>query len=203
MGESSSRSNTIDVEKLICYSDDLVKVLRDQRDFNNITQTLQRSISLSSTCYSDFNNLHSLLQDYEEKIKACKQKTEEARHETTTDAEVDLLQRELEEELEKERMLKEELRLISNEFNDLEKQWVCVQQQKKTSLKIEKDKQRAQMMLSMYASVTNIVPNLDDQSKISGYIVEKDKKSVEKFEYDNLKIPTLDVCNDIWNKISS
>ncbi|OIW07408.1 hypothetical protein TanjilG_19249 [Lupinus angustifolius] len=93
--------------------------------------------------------------------------------------------------------------LISNEFNDLEKQWVCVQQQKKTSLKIEKDKQRAQMMLSMYASVTNIVPNLDDQSKISGYIVEKDKKSVEKFEYDNLKIPTLDVCNDIWNKISS
>ncbi|CAL0302611.1 unnamed protein product [Lupinus luteus] len=203
MGESFSRSNNIDVDKLISYSDDLVKVLRDQRDFNNITHTLQRSVSLSSTCHSDFNNLHSLLQDYEEKINACKQKTEEARHETTSDAEVDLLERELEEELEKERILKEELRLISNEFNDLEQQWVSVQEQKKTSLKIEKDRQRAQMMLSMYASVTNIVPNFDDQSKISGYIVEKDKKAVEKFEYDSLKVPTLDVCNDIWSKISS
>ena len=48
--------------------------------------------------------------DYQKKIDACKQKKEEARSESAADAELDLLQRELEEELEKERMLKEEFR---------------------------------------------------------------------------------------------
>ncbi|XP_019412940.1 PREDICTED: uncharacterized protein LOC109325197 [Lupinus angustifolius] len=203
MGEWCSRNNNIDVDKLISYSDDLVKVLQDQHDVTNLTHTLKRTVSLSSTCDSDFNHLHSLLQDYQKKIDACKQKTEEARCATTTDAELDLLQRELDEELEKERLLKEEFRAVSNKFIDLEQQWASVQEQKKTSLKIEKDKLRTQMLLSMYASVTNIVPNLDDESKISGYIVEKDKNVVDKFEYDSSKIPTQDVCNDIWNTISS
>ncbi|KAE9622251.1 hypothetical protein Lalb_Chr01g0023271 [Lupinus albus] len=199
MGEwDSTKNNNIDVDKLISYSDDLVKVLQDQHDVTNLTHTLKRTVSLSSTSHSDFNHLHSLLQDYQKKIDECKQKTEEARCGTTTDAELDLLQRELEEELEKERLLKED-----NEFIDLEQQWASVQEQKKTSLKIEKDKLRAQMLLSMYASVTNIVPNLDDQSKISGYILEKDKNVVDNFEYDSSKMPTQDVCNDIWNKISS
>ncbi|KAF7825501.1 kinetochore protein SPC24-like protein [Senna tora] len=61
----------------------------------------------------------------------------------------------------------------------------------------------SRMMLSMYASVTNIVPNLDDQSKISGYIVEKDKNAVEKFEFDSSKITALDVCNEIWKIVGS
>ncbi|CAL0328309.1 unnamed protein product [Lupinus luteus] len=171
MGEWSSRNNNIDVDNLISYSDDLVKVLQDQHDVTNLTHTLKRTVSLSSTCDSDFNHLHSLLQDYQKKIDACKQKTEEARRGTAADEELDRLQRELEEELEKERLLKEEFRAISNEFIDLERQWASSQAQKKTSLKIEKDKRRAQMLLSMYASVTNIVPNIDDPSKISGRIL--------------------------------
>lgn len=48
--------------------------------------------------------------DYQKKIDECKQKTEQARSEVVADAELDLLQRELDEELEKERMLGEELR---------------------------------------------------------------------------------------------
>ncbi|KAK7339934.1 hypothetical protein VNO77_20621 [Canavalia gladiata] len=90
---------------------------------------------------------------------------------------------------------------ISNEFNDLEQQRVSVQEQKKALLQIEKDKIRKQMILSMYASVTNIVPNLDEESKISGYIVDKDKNAVGKFEYDTTKMTTIDVCNDIWKII--
>ena len=52
--------------------------------------------------------------DCEKKVDACKQKIEEARSETVTDAELDLLQRELEEDLEKERLLKEEFRYVSS-----------------------------------------------------------------------------------------
>ncbi|XP_014506523.1 uncharacterized protein LOC106766301 [Vigna radiata var. radiata] len=80
----------------------------------------------------------------EKKVDACKQKIEEARSETVADAELDLLQRELEEELEKECLLKEEFRAIGDEFNDLEQQWISVQEQKKTLQKIEKTKLRAQ-----------------------------------------------------------
>lgn len=48
--------------------------------------------------------------DYQEKTDACKQKTERAKSEVAAEAEVDHLQIELEEELEKERALQEELR---------------------------------------------------------------------------------------------
>jgi len=54
--------------------------------------------------------------DYEKKVDACKQKIEGVRSETAADAELDLLQRELEEELEKERLLKEEFRYGSSRF---------------------------------------------------------------------------------------
>ncbi|XP_061376134.1 kinetochore protein SPC24 homolog [Gastrolobium bilobum] len=195
-------SRNIDVEELVSFGDDFVKALKDQRDINNLSHCLEQTLSLSSTCNSDSNEVRSLLQDYQKKIESYKQKIEEARSETAADAALDLLQRELEEELEKERLLKEEFRAISNEFNDLEKQWISIQEQRKTSLKIEQDRLRTQMVLSMYASVTNIVPNLDDQSKISGYIVKKDKNAVEQFEYDTSKMKTLDVCNDIWKMIS-
>ncbi|MED6185038.1 hypothetical protein PIB30_053121 [Stylosanthes scabra] len=103
-------SRTIEVEKLISWSDDLVKVLQDQRNLDNLAMCLQRTTSLSSTCNSDLNHVRNLLQDCQKKIEACKQKKEEARCETASDAELDLLQRELDEELEKENLLKEELR---------------------------------------------------------------------------------------------
>lgn len=196
-------SGKIDLDKLISYSDDLVKVLKDKRDINCLTQCLEQSNSLSSSCNADFNEVRSLLEDYRKKIDECKHKTEQARSEVVADAELDLLQRELEEELEKERMLGEELRSCSIEFNDLEQQRISILGRKKNLQKLEQDELRAQMTLSMYASVTNIIPNLEDQSKISGYIVEKDKNAVEKFEFDPSKMTALDVCNEIWKIVDS
>ncbi|WJX76742.1 hypothetical protein P8452_60125 [Trifolium repens] len=198
-------SRNFDVNQLISISNDLVNVLQDpnDRDLNILSQCLQHTFSISSTCDSDLNEVSSLFQDYQNKIDSHKQKIEDARSETAADAELELLQRELDEELEKERLLKEEFRAISNEFNDLEHQQISVREQKKKLLKIEQDKQRTRMLLSMYASVTNIVPNLDDQSKISGYIVEKEKDSVEKFEFDTSEMAILDVCNDMWKTISN
>ncbi|KAK0585308.1 hypothetical protein LWI29_026585 [Acer saccharum] len=48
--------------------------------------------------------------DYQRKIDVCKQKIEQAKSEVAAEAEVDHLQKELEEEFEKERLLQEELR---------------------------------------------------------------------------------------------
>nr|KYP35021.1 hypothetical protein KK1_043966 [Cajanus cajan] len=103
-------SRNMEVEKLISYTDDLVKVLQDPRDHHSLSHCLQQTHFLSSTCHSHLNDARSFLQDYQKKIDACKQKIEEARSETASDADLDLLQRELEEELEKDRSLKEEFR---------------------------------------------------------------------------------------------
>lgn len=48
--------------------------------------------------------------DYQKKIDACKQKMDEAKSEAATDTEINLLEKELEGELQREQMLREELR---------------------------------------------------------------------------------------------
>ncbi|KAM1823340.1 hypothetical protein ACFX13_025981 [Malus domestica] len=57
MGEASG------ISKLISYSDDLVKVLKDQRDINNLAQCLQHRKALRSSCDSDFNEVQNSLQE--------------------------------------------------------------------------------------------------------------------------------------------
>ncbi|KAM2854986.1 hypothetical protein FF1_025361 [Malus domestica] len=56
MGEASG------ISKLISYSDDLVKVLKDQRDINNLAQCLQHRKALRSSCDSNFNEVQNSLQ---------------------------------------------------------------------------------------------------------------------------------------------
>ncbi|KAB1997938.1 hypothetical protein E1A91_D12G056200v1 [Gossypium mustelinum] len=79
----------IDVEKLISYSDDLVEVLNDKRDINNLTQCFQHFNDLRSHCDADSNEVHRLLREYEEKIEACKKKTEQAKLEVADGAEME------------------------------------------------------------------------------------------------------------------
>ncbi|KAL4021566.1 hypothetical protein IC575_020370 [Cucumis melo] len=69
--------------------------------------------------------------------------------------------------------------------------------------KLEQQELWAQRKLSMYASVTDIIPNMDDQSKISGHIVDRNKRVVQKFEFDPTKISSFDTCNGLWNMINS
>ncbi|KAF2306466.1 hypothetical protein GH714_018350 [Hevea brasiliensis] len=98
MGDSSGK---IDVDKLISYSDDLVAVLKEKRDINILTQCLDKSKALRSSCDADFNEARTLLEDHQKKIDECKQKTEKAKLEVPADAELDLLQKELDAEHEK------------------------------------------------------------------------------------------------------
>ncbi|MFS8002331.1 hypothetical protein Hanom_Chr13g01200851 [Helianthus anomalus] len=62
---------------------------------------------------------------------------------------------------------------------------------------------KTQKKLSMYASVTKIIPDLNEQSKIYGHIVDKEKLVVEKFEFSSREASDFDTCNAIWKMIDS
>lgn len=194
--------NKIDLEKMFTFSDDLVEVLKDKRDVNNLNQCLRHSEAIQSHCDSDAQEVQRLLQDYQEKIDACKRKTEQAKSEVAAGAELEHLQKELKEELERERELKEELRAINEEITELDQKRISIEERKQALKKLEQDGLKEQRKLSMYASVTNLIPNLEDQSRISGHIVDKEKKIVEKFEFDPAKVSAFDACDSIWKMIN-
>ncbi|XP_047334247.1 kinetochore protein SPC24 homolog [Impatiens glandulifera] len=197
----ANSSKKIDLEDLISYSNDLIQFLKDKKDSSNLAQQSEQSKSLYSQCDNVFNDVQNLVQGYQNKINECKKKVEVAKLEADSVGDLDSLQNELEDELQIERLLKEELRDIDNDINDLENQRISLEERRQVLKKLEQDEQRTQMKLSMYASVTNIIPNLDDNSKVSGLIVQRDKQVVEKFEFDHLKTTPFDSCNSIWKMI--
>ncbi|CAL5430592.1 unnamed protein product [Camellia sinensis] len=141
-------SRKIDVMTVIAVSDDFVGVLRDEKDVNNLTQHLEQSKALQSQCDADYNDVLSLLQDYQKRIDVSKKKSDEARSEAASDAEMDLFQQELEEDFHRERLLQEEL-IITNEISDLENQRASVEERREILRKLEQDEMRAQMKLSI------------------------------------------------------
>ncbi|KAG6435786.1 hypothetical protein SASPL_100663 [Salvia splendens] len=190
MGEVST---TMKMEDLMNYSNNLIEVLKEEKDVANLRQFLRQTSALQSQCDKDFNEVQKFIEDYEQKIHTCKQKAAAAAAESIADAELDSLQKELEEEQNLERQLREELRYHKRE---------TVEEQRQTIKKLDQDQVRDQMKLSMYASVTNTIPYLDNPSRISGHIVERDRKVVEKFEFDPSTATTFDTCNSIWKMIN-
>lgn len=200
MGEASGN---FDVKNLISYSDDLIKLLKSERDSANFSKYLEQSNILVSQTDADFKCVESSMLDYQQKLDLCNQKIDAAKSEVAADSELDMLQKELEEGLERERLLKDELRVITSDINDLEHQRVSIEERRESLRKLEKHDLRAQMKLSMYASVTNIIPKLDEQqSTISGHIVEREKKVVQNFEFDPLKMSPYETCNRTWKMIN-
>ncbi|KAG5550651.1 hypothetical protein RHGRI_015563 [Rhododendron griersonianum] len=158
MGDSTRK---IDVEKLIAFGDDLVGCLKDEKDVKNLTQHLELSKALQSHCDADSKAVRNLLQDYRKKIDLSKKMADEAKSEAVADAEMDFLQK----ELAVSNMINT---VITNEIGDLEHQGVSVEERRLLLKKLEQEELRTQMKLSMYASVSSIIPNLEDHSKISG-----------------------------------
>ncbi|CAN0879672.1 Kinetochore protein SPC24 homolog [Linum grandiflorum] len=192
-----------DLEKIISWSDDLVAVLKKQTSINAaLAQCLDQSKVLRSSCDAEFDEAHSLLEDHQKKIDECKQKTNKAKLEVVDDAEIDLLQKELEAEMENERALKEDLRVVNGQIADLERQRVSIEEQTQSRKKLDREGLRAQKKLSMYASVTNIIPDLGDRSTISGHIVDREKRTVEKFELDPMAMTPFETCDSIWKMIN-
>ncbi|XP_027171097.1 kinetochore protein SPC24 homolog isoform X1 [Coffea eugenioides] len=192
-------STRFEVEKLIAYSHELVDFLRDDGDNITLKQYFQQAQSLHSRAHADFNGLQRSIQECQTKLEICRSKTTEANSTVVADEESDLLAKELEE---REHQLRDELRVIIDEINNLEQQSESIEERRKSLKKLEQEDLRREMKLSMYASVTSIVPNLDDQSKISGHIVEREEKRVEKFELDPVKQTTFETCNGIWKMIN-
>lgn len=190
------------MEDLINYSNNLIEVLKEEKDILNLRHFLCHAGALQSHCNKDFSEVQKSIEEYEKKIHECKQKAAAAESESAADAELDLLQKELEEEQNLERKLREELRDIVKEIDDLECKRESVEDQRQTIKKLEQDEVKAQMKLSMYASVTKTIPYLDDPSRISGHIVDKGKNEVEKFEFDPSKATSFDTCNSIWKMIN-
>ncbi|KMT12386.1 hypothetical protein BVRB_5g103190 [Beta vulgaris subsp. vulgaris] len=199
MGENSQQ---IDIKQLLSYCDDLVGVLRDNRTFDVLTQCVEQSKSIQSFSDSDFNTTQISISDYQKKIDDCKHKIEVARSEVVSSEEIDRLQEELKEELKKERLLREDLREIVDKINDLDHQRYSIEEQSQRLKKLEEEQEKEQRKLSFYASVTKTIPNLESKSKISGHIVERDKKAVQKFEFDPLQEDAFDICNKTWKMIN-
>ncbi|GAB4857370.1 hypothetical protein Ancab_015279 [Ancistrocladus abbreviatus] len=200
MVDASSRN--IDVEKLLSYCDDLAGVLRDKRDFNNLSQVLEHSTVIQSSSIADFNDVQSSIRDYQKKIDDCMQKTEGTKSNVVADEELERLQKVHDEKLQRVRFLQEELRVVEEKINDLDEQRLSIEERNQSLKKLQQDDEKAQTKLSFYASVTNIIPDLGSQSKISGQIVQRDKQVVERFDIDPEKVDSYDMCNSIWKMIN-
>ncbi|KAK4759386.1 hypothetical protein SAY87_022517 [Trapa incisa] len=90
---------------------------------------------------------------------------------------------------------------IENEIDLLDHQQISIEEKRQTLKKLEQYEQRQQMTLSMYASVTNIIPKLEDDSKTAGYIVDRKKILIDKFEFNSSEVSGYEVCHKIWKMI--
>ncbi|KAL7136174.1 hypothetical protein ABFS83_10G012000 [Erythranthe nasuta] len=195
MGEKSRK---LDMEELMNYSNNLIEVLKEEKDAIGLKHFLRHTEASQSQWAKHHNEVASSIEDYKRKINASKQEAAVAESDTVPDAELDSLQKVLDEEHQLERKHREDLRVIINGVDDLDHRRVYFEEEFQKIKKFDQNELRAQMKLSMYASVTNTIPYLDDESKISGHIVVRDKRVVDKFELD----PSKDNCNTIWKMIN-
>ncbi|GAB2276706.1 hypothetical protein Dimus_011422 [Dionaea muscipula] len=197
-------SENIDTEMLLSYCDDLVRVFRDKTDINNLSQCLEYLKAARSTSKNDFSEVKSTIGDCQNKIDDCKRKIEEVKSSVVADEELQLLQNQLDEDLQRERVLREELEGIEEKINQLDQQRLSIEERNRSLKRLQEDADKVETKLSFYASVTNIIPDLQAQSKIAGNIVQRDKQVVTRFDVED---PTqaddhYDTCNSIWQMIN-
>lgn len=192
-------SESFDIEDLMSYGDDLISLLNAKNGFDVVSQSFEDLKALRFVCDEDLNQTERSIQECRKKLVACKKKTEEA---SCGDDDVERLQKELDEEMEIECKLKDELRVVARELKDLNAQWTSVDEQRQSVKRKERDDLRAEKMLSMYASVTKVIPEVEDPSKISGYMVDREKKVIEKFQFETNKMTAYETCNSIWSIIN-
>ncbi|TVU48432.1 hypothetical protein EJB05_08068 [Eragrostis curvula] len=178
------------VDELLSYADDLVALLDGSKDGEDIAQAAAGARMLRSACRSELNNLELQLKEYQEKNRSCKEKIEKAKAETIPDDELKPLQ-----VIHKHYALNTAVR---DELDNLDGQLASIEGKKDAVKRKERDMRKAQNTLSMCVSVTKIMPKLEDKDKISGYIVDKNKK-IDTFEYEKTASP-FEICNELWKK---
>uniref|UniRef100_A0ACD5YL88 Uncharacterized protein n=3 Tax=Avena sativa TaxID=4498 RepID=A0ACD5YL88_AVESA len=190
----------VDVANILSFGDDLVRVLLDSKDGESLAQACEGAGMLRSACRSESGDLELQVKEYQDKIISCKEKLDKAKSESVTDEELNALQNEMEEKLQSEQQLRQDLRAVSDDLNNLDLQRASVEERKDAVKKKEKDMLKAQSMLSMCVSVTNVMPNFEDKDKISGYVVDKNMKKVDKFEFEKTMSP-VEISDKLWKMI--
>ncbi|EES00992.2 hypothetical protein BDA96_03G222000 [Sorghum bicolor] len=178
------------VGRLLSYADDLVGVLRVSTDRDINARVGAGARRLLSACRSEADDLELKIKETD----FCKEKTDKAKVETIADDELNALESKMEENLQEEKQL-----LLHDELDDLDHQRVSIKERTDAVKKKKKDTQKAKRMLSMCMSVTNIVPNLEGQDKVSGNIIHQNRR-MEKFEFENTT-PPVEICDELWKKI--
>jgi len=190
----------VDIQKLLSLGDDLIEVLNIKKDAESLMQSMEGQKILRAATQEDAQEVQATLEEYQKRITLCKENIDKTKSETVADAEIEHLQNELEEKLQRESLLCEELREVHEELDGLEHQRTSMEERKELVKKREKDLLRAQNLLSMCASVTKIIPNLDDQTMISGFVVDRNKKRAEKFELET-SLPPYESSNRLWEMV--
>ncbi|CAM0904490.1 unnamed protein product [Alopecurus aequalis] len=190
----------VDVATLLSFGEDLVGVLLNSKDGESLAQACDGARMLRSACGSESADSELQVKEYQDKISSCKEKIDKAKAETVTDEELNALQNEMEEKLQSEQQLRQDLRAVTDELDNLDRQRASIEERKDAVKKKEKDLLKAQSMLSMCVSVTNIMPNCEDQDKIAGYIVDKNMKKLDKFEFEKTT-SSVEICDKLWKKI--
>ncbi|XP_020531142.1 uncharacterized protein LOC105421678 isoform X2 [Amborella trichopoda] len=189
-------SRQINIEALISYTDDLVRVLRSKKDITILTHSLEGASSLRSSTQKDLSDSLSHLHEIQKKIAICEEKIKAESESDIPD--VESLQKELQQELQNEELLHQELSKVREQIDDLDRQRIRIEGSREIQKKMKKELQKTQSEISMYASVTRILPNFEEKSRVSGYVVERDKKIVERFQFHPTEASDFQICNSLW-----
>ncbi|XP_078166351.1 kinetochore protein SPC24 homolog [Carex rostrata] len=195
----ANHGKKVDVEKLLPLLGDTVKVLHTKKEGDVLVQNCDSAVTIMSSFLSSSRDLRVSIEDFQKKINACNREIEKVKSESVPDDELVRIQKELEEMKKAEELLLEELRDVTAKLEELDHQRISVEEKKNSNSQKEKNMIKSKKVLSMCASVANIVPNLYEQDKISGYILDKNKKRVETFEFESAD---FDACNQLWQMLS-
>ncbi|KAJ3705664.1 hypothetical protein LUZ61_009369 [Rhynchospora tenuis] len=194
-----NQGKKIDVDKLLLLADGMVKVLNTKKEGDVLVQTCDSAVTIMSSFLSTSQDVHASIEDCQKKVDACKRDVEKVKSESVPDDELVRIKMELEEMNKVEESLLQELRDVTAKLEELDHQRISLEEEKNNISQKEKNMAKSKKVLSMCASVTNVVPNLYDQDKISGYILDKNKKRVETFEFASVD---SDACNKLWKMLS-
>ncbi|CAN6454732.1 unnamed protein product [Victoria cruziana] len=191
----ADQTRNLGINNVISLADDLIGILKSQRDVEALAHIFDSVAELQFSCGRDDSESLTCMEDVKQRIETCRQKIADQK-ETIEKDEVQHFQSELQCEIQKEQELRQELRKIMEQMDDLET--VYIEERKKHLMCVKNEGSRAQSEISLYASVTKVIPAMADKSGISGYIVDRGKGKVGKFSFDPVKASAFEICNSLW-----
>jgi len=189
----------INTDEVLSLTDDLIRVIDSAKDGTALTETQEEVSRFQSAVDEDWSQVQILLKEIQENVLACERKVKAAEEEGVDDEKLEAVRRELKEELQNEQILNRELRKIEDEMNRLEVQRVNIENHKKVLKDAITEDIRARSTISLYASITKIIPDLNEKERVKGYIVDRDRSKMERFEFDQTTMSNAEICNRLWN----